>query len=360
MPTQRYICKVGDMRVLSLLKSGLSREGRLGMKMEEVDNFTIGSSRDRSMRLEFLLWNVFLDQLDQWMDGRIRISSEREHLTSKSFSNLFLRPAFATTKKIPKLAYVRFGTLILVGFRGSENEAETLREGFLSFLNANMGIRLPREQLPLCHISDGVKFLDHIISQKTVYSAVHRRSASSGKSFEKQAVRIRLCLNASRESCMSYLNQIGSPACFEDMKTILLILNNWYHYAEDRVKIIDYCKLCLCFLYARKVFRDEYNLEMSKTFLKWAKQTLEASVVRKDHVANEVKCKSKGRVWLAEHEGNLKELAWLQNEVAMQQVVKHFRQTSMLSPQQHSARVVWGFSKGMYPLKGDYSGEAET
>lgn len=224
-----------------------------------------------------------------------------------------------------------------------------------------MGVNLNRYQLPLRHISSGVEFLDHIISQKVVRPVTSRRSASNGRIFEKRALRIRLFLKASRQSCLSYLYQIGSPTSFEEIKEILAILNNWYRYADDRVKMTEYCKFCLCLLYVKEVLGEQEGFQKNKAFLKSVKEAMRMVLdEEKDLSCDRGKCTSKDGIWLPEHEVSLKELAWLQSNVAMIQVAKDFRHRSTFSPQQQTVQVVWDFLRGSYPFRGDYFWEPES
>lgn len=349
---------VRDRRVVFLLKSGLL--GGVEVEQEGVDKVHLISNWGSCSRLRHFLCNVVLDQLDWWMDEQILSLSNREQPSFRCSSSLLFKPATVTAERPRRLEYVRYGAEFLVACNGSQEEAQVVKNNLCAFLKQKFRMDTSR-QLTIGHISTGVKFLDHIISQKVVHPIVSRRMASNGRVFEKRALGIRLSLKASRQCCLMHLKEIGSLTSLPHIKEMLSILNNWYYYAENREKVMEFCKFNLCFAYAKGSFEKHKKGSKDGDFAKHFQEVMQ--MVVDDRIAgsdsDRVNPNGKDKLWIPEHEKLLRNLAWLQNRLMVTQSTDGFKKMRKLSPQQHMTQVVRQFLRGFYPFKGDNCWEPE-
>lgn len=340
---------VRDTRFTFLLKSGF-----LGDMSEQEGSTHVCMFADQGpcSKLRNLLCNVFLDQLDWLMDEQISSFSKREQPSTHSTSSFLFKPERVKVERPRKLEYIRYGTEILVACNGTREEAELVGNSIKSYFKQKFSMDFGNV-LIISHISDGVKFLDHVISQKIVHPIVSCRRASSGRVFEKRAHRIRLCVKASTECCLMYLKQIETPTSLQHIEEILLILDNWYQCADNKDKVMQYCKMTLCHLYAKGVIEKHKEQDFAEQFKEAMHMIVYDQMKRGDSdKANPMQ----NFVWVPEHENVLRDHAWLQSKSWMSEVAS-FKNTRKVSPQQYMSQVLWQYLGGS---NGDNSWEPDV
>ncbi|GFZ00880.1 intron maturase, type II family protein [Actinidia rufa] len=165
-----------------------------------------------------LLANVCLDELDRWMEGKIK---EFYH---PSKSDVIWNtpdgeaeqgntswPEFVPTSgpdKTRKIDYIRFGGHILIGVRGPRADAATLRRQLIEFCDQKYLLKLDNESVPIEHITKGIMFLDHVLCRRVVYPTL-RYTATGGKIISEKGVGTLLSVTASLKQCIKQFRKLN-------------------------------------------------------------------------------------------------------------------------------------------------------
>lgn len=232
-----------------------------------------------------LLANICLDELDRWMESKIKEfyrpsksdviwnspEGEAEHGNTSW-------PEFVPTSgpdKTRKIDYVRYGGHILIGVRGPRADAATLRKQLIEFCDQKYMLKLDNESLPIDHITKGIMFLDHVLCRRVVYPTL-RYTATGGKIISEKGVGTLLSVTASLKQCIRQFRKLNfikgdrdpdPQPCFRmfhatqahtnaQMNKFLSTIVEWYRYADNRKKIVNFCSYIirgsLAKLYAAK------------------------------------------------------------------------------------------------------------
>ncbi|KAL5558470.1 hypothetical protein UlMin_034681 [Ulmus minor] len=232
-----------------------------------------------------LLANVCLDELDRWMEGKIKefyrpsksdvIWNTPEGEAEQGSTSW---PEFVPTSgpdKTRKMDYVRYGGHILIGIRGPRADAATLRKQLIEFCDQKYMLKLDNECLPIEHITKGIMFLDHVLCRRVVYPTL-RYTATGGKIISEKGVGTLLSVTASLKQCIKQFRKLNfvkgdrdpdPQPCFRmfhatqshtnaQMNKFLSTMVEWYRYADNRKKIVNFCSYIirgsLAKLYAAK------------------------------------------------------------------------------------------------------------
>lgn len=232
-----------------------------------------------------LLANICLDELDRWMEGKIKefyrpsksdvIWNSPEGEAEQGNTSW---PEFVPTSgpdKTRKMDYVRFGGHILIGIRGPRADAATLRKQLIEFCDQKYMIKLDNESLPIEHITKGIMFLDHVLCRRVVYPTL-RYTATGGKIISEKGVGTLLSVTASLKQCIKQFRKLNflkgdrepdPQPCFRmfhatqahtnaQMNKLLSTMVEWYRYADNRKKVVNFCSYIirgsLAKLYAAK------------------------------------------------------------------------------------------------------------
>ncbi|KAB2039194.1 hypothetical protein ES319_D03G197300v1 [Gossypium barbadense] len=232
-----------------------------------------------------LLANICLDELDRWMEGKIKdfyrpsksdvIWNSPEGEAEQGNTSW---PEFVPTSgpdKTRKMDYVRYGGHILIGIRGPRADAATLRKQLIEFCDQKYMIKLDNESLPIEHITKGIMFLDHVLCRRVVYPTL-RYTATGGKIISEKGVGTLLSVTASLKQCIKQFRKLNflkgdrepdPQPCFRmfhatqahtnaQMNKFLSTMVEWYRYADNRKKVVNFCSYIirgsLAKLYAAK------------------------------------------------------------------------------------------------------------
>ncbi|OMO93088.1 reverse transcriptase [Corchorus olitorius] len=232
-----------------------------------------------------LLSNICLDELDQWMEGKIKefyrpsksdvIWNSPEGEAEQGNTSW---PEFVPTSgpdKTRKMDYIRYGGHILIGIRGPRADAATLRKQLIEFCDQKYMIKLDNECLPIEHITKGILFLDHVLCRRVVYPTL-RYTATGGKIISEKGVGTLLSVTASLKQCIKQFRKLNflkgdrepdPQPCFRmfhatqahtnaQMNKFLSTMVEWYKYADNRKKAVNFCSYIirgsLAKLYAAK------------------------------------------------------------------------------------------------------------
>ncbi|TYI91416.1 hypothetical protein E1A91_D03G191000v1 [Gossypium mustelinum] len=232
-----------------------------------------------------LLANICLDELDRWMEGKIKdfyrpsksdvIWNSPEGEAEQGNTSW---PEFVPTSgpdKTRKMDYVRYGGHILIGIRGPRADAATLRKQLIEFCDQKYMIKLDNESIPIEHITKGIMFLDHVLCRRVVYPTL-RYTATGGKIISEKGVGTLLSVTASLKQCIKQFRKLNflkgdrepdPQPCFRmfhatqahtnaQMNKFLSTMVEWYRYADNRKKVVNFCSYIirgsLAKLYAAK------------------------------------------------------------------------------------------------------------
>ncbi|XVE57509.1 hypothetical protein DITRI_Ditri04bG0096300 [Diplodiscus trichospermus] len=165
-----------------------------------------------------LLANICLDELDRWMEGKIKEfyrpsksdviwnspEGEAEHGNTSW-------PEFVPTSgpdKTRKMDYIRYGGHVLIGIHGPRADAATLRKQLIEFCDLKYMIKLDNESLPIEHITKGMMFLDHVLCRRVVYPTL-RYTASGGKIISEKVVGTLLSVTASLKQFIKQFRKLN-------------------------------------------------------------------------------------------------------------------------------------------------------
>lgn len=232
-----------------------------------------------------LLANVCLDELDRWMEGKIKefyrpsktdvIWNSPEGEVEQGNTSW---PEFVPTSgpdKTRKIDFIRYGGHILIGVRGPRADAATLRKQLIDFCDQKYMLKLDNESLPIEHITKGIMFLDHVLCRRVVYPTL-RYTATGGKIISEKGVGTLLSVTASLKQCIKQFRKLNflkgdrdpdPQPCFRmfhatqahtnaQMNKFLSTMVEWYRYADNRKKVVNFCSYIvrgsLAKLYAAK------------------------------------------------------------------------------------------------------------
>ncbi|KAK8963737.1 hypothetical protein KSP40_PGU007592 [Platanthera guangdongensis] len=346
-----------------------------------------------------LLANIYLDELDKWMEGKIKEfykpsksdviwtgqDGDREQGNTSW-------PEFVPTSgpdKTRKMDYIRFGGHILVGLRGPRADAAELRKQLIQFCDHRFQLKLDNESLPIEHITKGIMFLDHVLCRRVVYPTL-RYTATGGKIISEKGVGTLLSVTASLKQCIKQFRKLeflkgdrdpDPQPCFRmfhatqahtnaQMNKFLSTMVEWYRYADNRKKVVNFCSYIirgsLAKLYAAKyklrsrakVYKigarnlqrplkdkkgqsPEYNELMRMGLL----DSIEGLQYTRMSLVPEADYTPFQNGWRPEHEKVLLELIILEDRRTLEEQRKCIREEGLITPQDYVSMLVWNYKK---------------
>lgn len=359
--------------------------------------------------LSSLLLNIYFDQLDRWMDKRIKeylkpsgadsIWNNEEEVMAEGDAFVQFVPAAPGVVKTRRMDYIRYGTQFLVGFRGPRADAVAMHKQIMDFCQNDLKLKLNEEASKLVHVKKGIVFLDHVISRRIKQTLI-RRTTPEGKFIRTKVLGSVLSMTVSLESCMAHLRKIGflkgkmdAQPCFRlfhapqsitnaQINNILEHLAEWFRYADNRKKATNFCQYILRSSVA-KLYAAKYKLRSRAQVYKVGSGDLSLPIKDKKGLSEHFKrMLKKGfvegeipgieyhkisqspdvdltplpRNWMPEHEVLLKELAFMLQPGCEENLTKQIEESPTITPQENMSQILWSFFKGSYHIKGDMFG----
>ncbi|XP_038888304.1 nuclear intron maturase 2, mitochondrial [Benincasa hispida] len=346
-----------------------------------------------------LLANICLDELDRWMEGRIK------DFYSPSKSDVIWNspegeadqgntswPEFVPTSgpdKTRKMDYIRYGGHILIGIRGPRADAATLRKQLIEFCDQKYMLKLDNECLPVEHITKGIMFLDHVLCRRVVYPTL-RYTASGGKIISEKGVGTLLSVTASLKQCIKQFRKLNflkgdrdpdPQPCFRmfhatqahtnsQMNKFLLTIVEWYRYADNRRKVVNFCSYILRGSLA-KLYAAKYKLRSRAKVYKIGARNLSRPLKEKKGQSPEyhnllrmglaesidgLKFTRMSLVpetdytplpnnWRPDHEKALLEYIMLEDPRTLEEQRRCIREQGLVSPQDYISMLVWNYKR---------------
>lgn len=356
-----------------------------------------------------LLANVCLDELDRWMEGKIKEfyrPSKSDVIWNAPDGEIEQGntswPEFVPTSgpdKSRKIDYVRFGGHILVGVRGPRADAATLRKQLIEFCDQKYMLKLDNECLPIEHITKGILFLDHVLCRRVVYPTL-RYTATGGKIISEKGVGTLLSVTASLKQCikqfrkLNYLKGDRDPdpqPCFRmfhatqahtnaQMNKFLSTMVEWYRFADNRKKIVNFCSYIIRGSLA-KLYAAKYKLRSRAKVYKIGARNLSRPIKEKKGQSPEYH--SLLRMGLAEsidglqftrmslvpetdytpfptgwrpnHEKALLEYIKLDDPKTLEEQRQCLSEQGLVSPQDYTSMLVWNYKRSALPKLEQFS-----
>ncbi|XP_059656710.1 nuclear intron maturase 2, mitochondrial [Cornus florida] len=351
-----------------------------------------------------LLANICLDELDHWMEGKIKefyrpsksdvIWNTPEGEVEQGNTSW---PEFVPTSgpdKTRKVDYVRFGGHILIGVRGPRADAATLRKQLIEFCDEKYLLKLDNESLPIEHITKGIMFLDHVLCRRVVYPTL-RYTASGGKIISEKGVGTLLSVTASLKQCikqfrkLSFLKGDRDPEpqpCFRmfhatqahtnaQMNKLLSTMVEWYRYADNRKKIVNFCSYIIRGSLA-KLYAAKYKLRSRAKVYKIGARNLSRPLKEKKGqspeyhnllrmgLAESIDGLQYTRMslvpetdytpfpsnWKPDHEKALLEYVQLDDPKTLEDKQSCLREQGLISPQDYISMLVWNYKRNAIPV----------
>ncbi|EPS73440.1 hypothetical protein M569_01312, partial [Genlisea aurea] len=347
--------------------------------------------------LSALLANVCLDELDRWMEGKIKElykpssndviwNSPEENQGNTSW------PEFVPTSgpdKSRKIDYIRYGGHILIGVRGPRADAATLRKQLIEFCDQKYMLKLDNESVPIEHITKGIMFLDHVLCRRVVYPTL-RYTASGGKIISEKGVGTLLSVTASLKQCIRQFRKLNflkgdrdpdPQPCFRmfhatqahtnaQMNKFLSTIVEWYRYADNRKKIVNFCSYIIRGSLA-KLYAAKYKLRSRAKVYKIGARNLSRPLKEKKGQSPEYhNLLRMGLVesidglqytrmslvpetdyspfpagWRPDHERALLEYIKLEDSRMMEKQCEVLKEQGLISPQDYISMLVWNYKK---------------
>ncbi|CAL9766937.1 unnamed protein product [Musa acuminata subsp. burmannicoides] len=349
-----------------------------------------------------LLANVCLDELDKWMEGKIkefyRPSKSDAIWTGDDVEQGNTSwPEFVPTSgpdKTRKMDYVRYGGHFLIGVRGPRADAAVLRKQLIEFCDQRYQLKLDNESLPIEHITKGIMFLDHVLCRRVVYPTL-RYTATGGKIISEKGVGTLLSVTASLKQCIKQFRKLeflkgdrdpDPQPCFRmfhatqahtnaQMNKFLQTMAEWYRYADNRKKVVNFCSYIIRGSLA-KLYAAKYKLRSRAKVYKIGSRNLSRPL--KDKKGQSPEYQNLLRMglldsidglhytrmslvpeadytpfpsgWRPDHEKFLLEYIRLLDPKTLEEQRCCLREEGLLTPQDYVSLLVWNYKKNTLML----------
>lgn len=351
-----------------------------------------------------LLVNICLDELDKWMEGKIKEfykPSKADVIWTGEDGDIEQGntswPEFVPTSgpdKTRKMDYIRFGGHILVGVRGPRADAAELRKQLFQFCDHKYQLKLDNESVPIEHITKGIMFLDHVLCRRVVYPTL-RYTATGGKIISEKGVGTLLSVTASLKQCIKQFRKLeflkgdrdpDPQPCFRmfhatqahtnaQMNKFLSTMVEWYRYADNRKKVVNFCSYIIRGSLA-KLYAAKYKLRSRAKVYKIGARNLQRPLKDKKGQSPEYnELMRMGLVesieglqytrmslvpetdytpfpsgWKPDHEKVLLEYIKLEDQKTLDEQRKCIRVEGLITPQDYVSMLVWNYKKNAVVL----------
>ncbi|KAI5655836.1 hypothetical protein M9H77_33023 [Catharanthus roseus] len=351
-----------------------------------------------------LLANICLDELDRWMEGKIKEfyrPSKSDVIWNSPDGEIEQGntswPEFVPTSgpdKTRKIDYIRYGGHILIGVRGPRADAATLRKQLIEFCDQKYMLKLDNESLPIEHITKGIMFLDHVLCRRVVYPTL-RYTATGGKIISEKGVGTLLSVTASLKQCIKQFRKLkflkgdrdpDPQPCFRmfhatqahtnaQMNKFLSTMVEWYRYADNRKKIVNFCSYIVRGSLA-KLYAAKYKLRSRAKVYKIGSRNLSRPLKEKKGqspeyhnllrmgLAESIDGLQYTRMslvpetdytpfpagWRPDHEKALLEYIMLDDPKILEEQRRCLREQGLVSPQDYISMLVWNYKRNAIPI----------
>ncbi|XP_024978349.1 nuclear intron maturase 1, mitochondrial [Cynara cardunculus var. scolymus] len=352
-----------------------------------------------------LLANICLNELDHMMEEKIlgffRLSDDNSLMNNPSWPE-FVRGG--GKDKTKKMDYIRYGGHFLIGIRGPRSDAVEIRNDIIEFCASKYGLKLDESKVEIEHVTRGVQFLDHVISQRVIYPNI-RFASNGGHIVTQKSVGVLLSVTASLQQCIRQFRRLkfvkgdkdpeplpcspmlycGQAQTNSQMNKFLETMADWYQFADNRKKVVGFCAYVIRSSVA-KLYAARYKMKSRAKVFKKASRDLSRPLrqsmdnrtpeyaellrlgladaiegIRFSHMSMIPSCDYTPfpRNWIPDHERVLLDYIKLQDLKFFSQLQRSVKEQSLSLPQDMLGEIVWdyktlgarnrGFRKGTKP-----------
>lgn len=351
-----------------------------------------------------LLANIVLDELDRWLEGKMKeiyVPSKSDVIWNspegEAEQGNTSWPEFVPTSgpdKTRKMDFIRYGGHVLIGVRGPRADTATLRKQLIEFCDQKFMIKLDNECLPIEHITKGIMFLDHVLCRRVVYPTL-RYTATGGKIISEKGVGTLLSVTASLKQCirqfrkLSFLKGDRDPdpqPCFRmfhatqahtnaQMNKFLSTMVEWYRFADNRKKIVNFCSYIIRGSLA-KLYAAKYKLRSRAKVYKIGARNLSRPLKEKKGQSpeyqnllrmglaesiDELQYTRMSLVpetdytpfpgnWRPDHVNALLEYIKLADPKTLEEQQSCIREQGLVTPQDYISMLVWNYKRNSLPM----------
>ncbi|KAG9448019.1 hypothetical protein H6P81_014147 [Aristolochia fimbriata] len=344
-----------------------------------------------------LLANVYLNELDQWMEDKIVeffCPSKLDSIWKESILDGCHNPSWpefvpaSGQEKTRKMDYIRYGGHILIGIRGPREAAVAIKNELVEFCEKKYGTRLDITKIQIEHVSRGIQFLDHIISRRVIRATL-RYTGTGGKIVNEKGVGTVLSVTASLQQCIKQFRRLklvkgdkdpeplpctpmlysGQAHTNAQMNKFLETMADWYRYADNRKKVLGFCAYVIRSSLA-KLYAARYRLKSRAKVYKIASRDLRNPLressrndapeysdllrmglvdaiegVQFSHMSFIPSCDYTPfpRNWIPYHERILQEYIRLQDPKFFCELLKEVKREGLCLPQDDLTKIVWDY-----------------
>lgn len=343
------------------------------------------------------LVNVCLNELDHMMEDKIVEffrPSKLDSIWKDSITDGCHNPSWpefvpsSGKEKTKKMDYIRYGGHILIGIRGSREDAVNIRKQIIEFCQWKFGLRLDLSKLEIEHITKGIQFLDHIICRRVIHPTL-RYTASGGNIVSQKGVGTLLSVTASLQQCIRHFRRLqfvkgdrdpeplpcnpmlysGQAHTNAQMNKFLETMADWYRYADNRKKVVGFCAYVIRSSLA-KLYAARYRLKSRAKVYRIASRDLSGPLressnnsapeysdllrmglvdaierVQFSHMSLIPSCDYTPfpRNWVPEHEKVLHEYIRLEDPKFFCELHRSVKRQGLSLPQDELSKTVWEF-----------------
>ncbi|GJM91518.1 hypothetical protein PR202_ga07895 [Eleusine coracana subsp. coracana] len=334
-----------------------------------------------------LLANVCLDELDKWMEEKIKefykpsksdVVGGEDGIEQGNTS----WPEFVPTSgpdKTRKVDYIRYGGHFLIGVRGPRADAAVLRKQLIEFCDQRFRIKLDNESLPIEHITKGIMFLDHVLCRRVVYPTL-RYTASGGKIISEKGVGTLLSVTASLKQCIKQFRKLeflkgdrepDPQPCFRmfhatqahtnsQMNKLLLTMAEWYRYADNRKKVVNFCSYIIRGNLSRPLKDKKGQSPEYHNLLRMGLvDSIDGLQYTRMSMVPDPDYTPLPSGWRPDHEKILLEYIKLTDQQTLEEQRNCIREEGLITPQDYISMLVWGYKKNAVLLPSSKQSEAQ-
>ncbi len=254
--TQILEKRISDKRFLELIAAGL--KARIVLPEGKIISNDTGVPQGGV--LSPLLSNIYLHELDQWMEEyKQNFDKGTKRGNSLEYNRLVRKPGKAAEAHVLKVRktdpmdktwrrvhYARYADDFIVGMIGEKQDAIKLKEEISKFLKEKLGLELNQDKTKITHWKQPVPFLGYTIGYKEItykfrvkgtYRAARRRILTLMANVDKVVKKLseaKFCdLSGDPKPCFQYMHQPQSLTNVR-IRSIILGLCNYYRLANNR------------------------------------------------------------------------------------------------------------------------------
>lgn len=282
--------KINDKLIIKLIKTGLKAKVISFNKENSLKEETPITGTPQGGILSPLLSNIYLNQFDHWIEQEKKAYDKGTRgIYNSEYSKLHkkIRAGKGDKKELLKqikgvtrtdffddnykrLEYVRYADDFIIGIRGPIKDAKAIKGKVSNFLKEKLNLTLSEEKTKITHITEGIKFLGHIIWKRFTFIT----QKYSGK--YRRIIKKYLAIDADYTKLLNRLKILGffeykkhnntkkiiATPCFqflhlpqsETNKKINFILkgiNEWFKFAGNKKRIISLISYILLYSTAK-------------------------------------------------------------------------------------------------------------